>query len=117
MKAEIIIYIIVIILSVSTPIFAYFTMSNTFSDQAEMHLAFSGKLDLTANKIESGEEKVHLESIPCSLRLEAKAERSLAESFTNFDSAAQHYLEASLWTAFVQIVLLFGLLRHRKRNI
>ena len=117
MKAEIIIYIIVIILSVSTPIFAYFTMSNTFSDQAEMHLAFSGKLDLTANKIESGEEKVHLESIPSSLRLEAKSERSLAESFTNFDSAALHYLEASLWAAFVQIVLLFGLLLHRKRNI
>jgi len=117
MKSETAIYMIIIILTLSTPISMYISMKDSFSLQAEAHNKSAEMLEIAANQIESGEKKIYLESIPNSLRYNASAEREYAKAFEEYDSAANNFFTSSIYAAISQAVLLFWLLWNKRRNI
>jgi hypothetical protein len=117
MKIELTIYLIVIILSLSTPITMYLLSNNNYFEQASIHKEISKELELRAMKLESGEEKVHIENNPDALRYQAQAEMDLADYFTNQGLATKHFFKASLWATFAQITFLVGLIIYRKDHI
>lgn len=116
MKFEIIAFTAVIILSVSTPFTAYFSLGNSFDLHASIMKNSASGYEILANEIEPGKVRAYVESIPKTLRHLAKAEHLRARALEDYQSATTNFFTASLGAASVQELLLIGLIL-RRRNI
>ena len=113
MKKKFIVYVVVIAFTISAPLAAYLILTDAFAKQSASLNELANKLVSQAERIESGEVTVYVDSYSKSLKFQAEANRSMAESFQGYGSAIENFFYSMLGAALVQAILLFGFLSRK----